>query len=185
MCDLAPTLLELAGGTINPAAFDGRSQAANLRGEKARVDDHVFGAFSNKGIIDNQDRIFPIRCVRDRRYSLIWSPATKSITSNVTLTGALARLKAGEETRESKAVHPAESWVVANRPQDPLVRKLFHRPEFALYDLEKDPYELTNLADDPAHAGHLARLKTALMDHLRKHGDDDPVKTEHALTKKN
>lgn len=185
MCDLAPTLLELAGGTINPAAFDGRSQAANLRGEKARVHDHIFGAFSNKGIIDNQDRIFPIRCVRDGRYSLIWSPATKGITSNVTLTGALARLKAGGETRESKAVHPAESWVVAKGPDDPMVRKLFHRPEFALYDLEKDPYELTNLAHDPAHAGALARLKTALMDHLRKHGDDDPVKTEHALTKKN
>jgi len=185
MCDVAPTLVELAGGTIKPQAFDGRSQAANLRGEKTRVHDYVFGAFSNKGIIDNQDRIFPIRCVRDGRYSLIWSPATKDITSNVTLTGALARLHQRGDAKKSKVIHPAESWVEAKGPEDPLVHHLFHRPPFALYDLEKDPYELNNLADNPALAGDLERLKKALMEHLEKHGDGDPIKTELALTKKN
>ena len=185
MCDVAPTMVELAGGEVKPKAFDGRSQVANLRGEKTRVHDYVFGAFSNKGIIDNMERIFPIRCVRDERYSLIYSPSTEGITSNVTLTGALAKVHQEEPARKQKAVHPAESWVKAKGSEDPIVRKLFHRPEFALYDLENDPYELANLAEDPEHATQLARLKKALMDYLKKHGDDDPVKTERALTKKN
>lgn len=185
MCDVAPTMVELAGGEVKPEVFDGQSQVANLRGEKTKIHNYVFGAFSNKGIIDNRERIFPIRCVRDERYSLIYSPRTDAITSNVTLTGALAKVHQDEPAKKQKSVHPAESWVKAKGPKDPMVQQLFHRPEFALYDLENDPHELANLAEDPEHATQLMRLKKALMDYLKKYGDEDPVKTERALTKKN
>ena len=45
--------------------------------------------------------------------------------------------------------------------------------EFELYDLERDPGELANLADDPAHAELRARLAARLVELRRETGDPD------------
>ena len=42
-----------------------------------------------------------------------------------------------------------------------------------LFDLGKDPWELENLAGDPAHAGTVARLRGALAEWMRR--VDDPL----------
>ncbi len=34
-----------------------------------------------------------------------------------------------------------------------------HRPQFELYDIQRDPDEVTNLAADPRHTATLAGLK--------------------------
>ncbi|MEM9443858.1 MAG: sulfatase [Verrucomicrobiota bacterium] len=189
MCDIAPTIVEMAGGEFEATDFDGRSQLANLIGTPTRLHNYVFGAFSNKGIIDNRDRVYPIRSVRDGRYSLIYSPKSAEKTSNVTLTRAL-RLLEGDATvgksRESKKIiEPTLSWVLAEGADHPLVRKLHHRPEFALYDLEKDQYELNDLSSSPEHQKTFNRLKGALFAFLEANGDADPVETETKATKKN
>ena len=45
---------------------------------------------------------------------------------------------------------------------------------FLLFDLDKDPHELRNLADDPAHAGTLASLKRKLAELQKEMNDPLP-----------
>ena len=45
------------------------------------------------------------------------------------------------------------------------------RPREELYDLQADPQELRNLAEDPALAGELGRMRQALADWQRVTGD--------------
>jgi len=60
------------------------------------------------------------------------------------------------------------------------------RPPEELYDLNADPYELTNLAADPAHAEKLAEMQTALDAWIKDTGDageipEDPLPAEYDL----
>lgn len=48
------------------------------------------------------------------------------------------------------------------------------RPVEELYDLRADPYELNNLADDPAHAAVLAEMRGALDRWMKETGDRGP-----------
>ena len=180
MCDLAPTFVELAGGEFEADDFDGRSQLANLTGNPTKIHDHVFGAFSNKGIIDNRERIYPIRAIRDNRFSLIWSPKHDSMTSNVSISASLKLLE-GEDSNDKKEFVSA-SFVKAKGKDDPIVRNLHIRPEFALFDRSKDPYELSNLAENPEYAPTLEKMKSALFQFLEANDDADPVATETTIT---
>jgi arylsulfatase A-like enzyme len=47
-----------------------------------------------------------------------------------------------------------------------------------LFDLKADPDELTNLAADPAHAGEVERLTTALRGWQKQLGDPAPLKVD-------
>ncbi len=47
-----------------------------------------------------------------------------------------------------------------------------HRPAEELYDVESDPYELKNLAADPAHAAALNELRQKLKEWRLQQGED-------------
>ena len=181
--DVTPTLVDAAGGTLKPSACDGMSFLPLLKGKAlAPPRKYVFGAFTNCRIIDNRDRIYPIRSIRDRQFSLIYNPNHGSITSNVSLSQAL-KLVQGEDAG-SKNLNLAASWVPQAKKDNrakALVHKLHHRPEYELYDLNEDPYELENKADDPKHKKTFDRLKKALRTKLKQLGDSDPIATETSL----
>ena len=90
--DVTPTFVEAAGGKLGPKAVDGKSFLGMLKGETQTLHDYVYGAFTNCRIIDNRDRVYPIRVIRNKEFSLIWNPNHESITSNVSLSGVLHRL---------------------------------------------------------------------------------------------
>jgi arylsulfatase A-like enzyme len=47
-----------------------------------------------------------------------------------------------------------------------------------LFDLNADPHEMKNLADDPAHAGEIKKLTTLMQNWQRKVGDTQPLRVE-------
>ena len=177
--DITPSLVDELGGKLEKGAVDGKSFLNLLKGVEDPIHQYVYGAFTNCRIIDNRERIYPIRAIRDKRYSLIYNPNHKSITSNVTLTQAL-KMTEDNETKP-KDLNPTGSWVAKpdkSKMEQALVHKLHNRDEFELYDLQKDPFEMKNLAGSAKHKKVQRRLKSALMAKLKEVEDSNPINTE-------
>jgi len=51
------------------------------------------------------------------------------------------------------------------------VNRFTTRPAIEFYDLQSDPWELHNLAADPAHAARIANMRAALTAWMTQQGD--------------
>ncbi|MGB0258451.1 MAG: hypothetical protein ACPGES_07365, partial [Coraliomargarita sp.] len=123
---------------------------------------------------------YPIRVIRNKEFSLIYNPNHTRKTSNVTLSSALQML----EGQSPSTVDVAASWVdLANKTdaEEQLIQKLHQRPEYELYDLSRDPYELNNEIDNPEYAATAELLKQQLQERLAELNDADPIATEESL----
>ncbi len=169
--DVVPTLIEAAGGNPNridtgrPGAagggrgFDGRSFLSLLLGKADAFRDFVYGAHTTRGIIRGSE-CYPIRSVRSTTHKYIRNLNAGIPFNNVVI-----------DTRENSIwgswVKSAEtSQFAADR-----VKMYRHRPAEELYDLTADPYELKNLAGDPACREIKARLRKQLDAWMAQQGD--------------
>ena len=59
------------------------------------------------------------------------------------------------------------------------VEAYIHRPRHELYDLESDPHEVVNLADQPEHAKLLGELQEKVRVWQKQTGDPWFIKYEH------
>ncbi|HUT95922.1 MAG TPA: sulfatase [Thermoguttaceae bacterium] len=145
--DLAPTILDFAGCLPKKSPIQGRSFLSVLDREKPDGWDEIYASHTFHEIT----MYYPMRVVRGRRYKLIWNlahelpyPFASDLWASSTFQD---RYRHGPATLYGKRA----------------IGAYIHRPRFELYDLEKDPDEVHNLADDPAHAeileAHQAKLK--------------------------
>ena len=144
--DLAPTLLDMVGIKVPAGTMDGRSFRAGLDGGRLRGWDEVFASHSFHEIT----MYYPMRVVRTRRHKLIWN-----VASGLVYPSALDLIK-------------SPSWISVTSTGGTkfgarTVEAYLRRPAFELYDLERDPDEVVNLADDPAHR----RLQAELLEKLK------------------
>lgn len=165
--DLLPTCLEAAGGKA-PEGINGRSFLPVLRGEKTAHRDRVFATHSGDGSFN----VYPIRAVRtkDWKYVRNLDPDAEHHTHVDKAAGGDGR-DYWDSWAEKAKTDPAAAAVV---------RRYHTRPAEELYDLRADPWELTNLAADPAHAATIKSLRADLDAWMKAQGDQG-LKTERSL----
>ena len=128
-----------------------------------RRDDHRDRVFLTHSGDGNMNR-YPIRAVRTRRWKYIRNldPEAEHHTHIDKGNAGDGRL-AWDAWAEAARTDPAAAAIVD---------RYHHRPAEELYDLDADPWEQTNLADDPAHASTLAGLRADLDAWMREQGDE-------------
>ena len=69
---------------------------------------------------------------------------------------------------------PTKAWIIKNRNQENEKYYQFafgKRPKEELYEIESDPFQINNLADDPDFTSVKNQLKEQLMNELKATGD--------------
>ncbi|HEY2342447.1 MAG TPA: sulfatase [Chthoniobacteraceae bacterium] len=161
LVDVLPTLVDVAGGHTGDD-LDGRSFKKVLLGETDHFRDLIFSTHSGDGNMN----VYPSRCVRDDRWKYILNlhPEFK-FTSHITEV-------AGEDGNYWR------SWVEkakADAAAATKVHRYQERPREELYDLHDDSFEEHNLAEDPANAPVLKRMRAALEDWMKQQGDQAKI----------
>ena len=160
--DLAPTILDFAGALSGGNTFQGRSFKSVLEQEHPQGWDVTYASHTFHEIT----MYYPMRVVRERRYKLIWNiahgldyPFASDLWEASTWQ---ATLQGGEKYYGKRTV---EAYL--------------HRPKFELYDLENDPHEIKNLADNPRYEKVLHELKEKLKAFQKRTKDPWLLKWEY------
>jgi len=171
--DVLPTLVEAAGGEAAQHRYDGTSFLPVLLGKKSRHRKFVYGMHNNIP----EGPAYPVRTVSDGRYRYIRNLAPDEIYIEKHLMGWSGQ---GELNNPYWATWVRDAW---NNPHTyDMVKRYTRRPAEQLYDTAKDPYELDNLANDPAMAEIKAALSAELDRWMKAQGDPGvPLDTHEAL----
>lgn len=154
--DVTPTFVAIAGGKpVND--LDGKSFLPVLLGKSNRGRDYAYGIHNNIP----EGPAYPIRNIRDTKYKL------------------LLNLKSEKDYHIKYMMNPKKptywmSWlaVAENSAQAKfLTDRIVKKPAVEFYDLQKDPYELNNLANDPAYKKQIATYTVKLKQWMQQQGD--------------
>jgi arylsulfatase A-like enzyme len=141
--DLLPTLVELAGGK-SPSNIEGKSILPILKGEKNIIRDKIFAEKTYHELYD------PIRGIRTERYKMIYN----------------------FEPLDTLYQIPIDIY---NEISGQYMKDFYKEPRETeeLYDLENDPNERVNLAENPEFENILGTLKKELFDWIKY--TNDPI----------
>lgn len=155
--DITPTLVAIAGGKPI-AGLDGVSILPVIEGKTKVNRLYAFGIHNNRP----EGPSYPIRSIRDTKYKLI------------------ENLSPEKEYHIKYMMNPAKNdsywngWLALAQTSPEakkLTDRIVKRPALEFYDLSKDPYELHNLAEDPAYAKMLQGYKKHLEEWMKQQGD--------------
>lgn len=149
--DILPTFIDVAGGK-RAEVMDGKSMLNVLAGRKKEHREYAFHVHHNIP----EGPAYPIRSISDSKYRLIWNLTPDS-------------------TYIEKHIEKAP-WYLSWKAQDSehareILHRYKHRPEYELYDIEKDPYEMTNLAGQKELQKKQNELTAELVAWMKQQGD--------------
>jgi uncharacterized sulfatase len=173
LTDIAPTFLEAAGLPVTEQ-MTGRSLMDILLSDKSgRVDpkrDRVFAGNERTTWCRPNGAGYPGRAIRTYRWLYIrnyepqrWPAGDPDIDAKPE--GSYGDINAG----------PTKDYMIENK-DDPAVAPLFElgfgkRPAEELYDVEDDPWQIHNLADDAAYSNVKVELASQLQKYQRRTKD--------------
>jgi len=151
--DLAPTMLTIANASLPPRMQGKPFLGANAAGPK----EFVFGARDRC-----DETVFRFRTVRDKRYRYIrnFTPERPFLQPNEYKEKQYPVWNLLKELHAAGKLTPEQDVLCAPT-----------MPEEELYDLERDPHEIKNLAKSPEHKKTLERLRNVLNKWIEETND--------------
>jgi arylsulfatase A-like enzyme len=181
LTDLAPTFLEAAGITP-PERMTGRSLLKILRSPRSgRIEpdrDCVFTARERHAWCRIDGKGYPSRMIRTTDFLYIRNYEPDRWPSGI------YRIVTNEGHYGDVDASPTKNYMLKHR-EDAGGKRLFElafgkRPGEKLYDCRKDPSQMRNLADDPAHESVKRRLSDRLTTYLKE--THDPRETSKPVS---
>jgi len=162
--DITPTILDYAGVKLKQKpAMHGRSFLPILEQSKPAGWDEVYASHTFHEVT----MYYPMRVVRSGKFKLIWNIASP-------LPFPIASDLYGSATWQD-TLKRGDDFVYGKRT----VKAYENRPAFELFDVEKDPDELHNLANESEHQDTLTSLKQKLRQFQKRTSDPWVLKWEH------
>ncbi len=167
-CDIAPTLVDMAGGEA--PVMDGKSLLSVLKGETSEHREHAYIVHQYEG--------YTQRAIRNKEFKLIWSPKQENDYYLDVMMGS----------RHGKLFAQAwQEWLEKSKT-DPdaqaKIDRVVKHPEFELYNIKNDPWELDNLASNPEYSQKVAEMHAQLKADMERLNDTfstvDPKKAKKA-----
>jgi N-sulfoglucosamine sulfohydrolase len=159
--DITPTLIDFAGGKAIEG-LDGFSFFPVIEGRANKHRHYAYGMHNNIP----EGPAYPIRSIRDDRYKLILN-LTPEARYHIKYIMTPGRNTALWDSWQEKAQVTERAKFLTSR--------ITKRPAVEFYDIRKDPWELNNLADDPAYATTIETLTHELHSWMRQQGDEGAV----------
>lgn len=159
--DVTPTFVDVSGQPpqthFDGKPLDGASFLPVLVGDKTTHKSYTYSLQTTRGIINGSD-CYGIRSVSNGRYRLVWNLTPDQSFQNAVFTTSwwaewVGRSEAGDETAKR------------------LVKAYSSRPEYELYDVIADPWNMRNLADRPSMETVRRGLAAKLSEWMDQQGD--------------
>ena len=150
--DILPTIVSAAGEKV-PKNVPGIDLCQVFKGNAKPIRKYLFGERNTDAAIFH----YPQRAIRDSRYKLIKTlmPGTRDPAVHRYLVNGASNFRGSPTYEELKQ---------ENETTQRIYNDWLNPPKYQLFDLEKDPNEFVNLANDPA----LKKVKQRLIERLEK-----------------
>lgn len=149
--DILPTFIDMAGGKISDC-IDGKSFLDLLKNKTDKHHKYAFHVHNNVP----EGPSYPIRSISDGHYRLIWNIDYK---------------------KEYVENHLEQSdWFISwktnnDKHNKEIMERFIHRPEYELYNIVSDPYEMNNLFGKLEYADKVKELKKELKKWMIEQND--------------
>ncbi|WP_052823480.1 sulfatase family protein [Neotamlana sedimentorum] len=168
-CDILPTLIDAAGGNV-PTNLDGKSLMPIINKQADTHREYAFFLY-NSG---SEGPEYASRAVTDGKFKLIWNLTPDNLYAVRVINGFdYGYVDKKMPDRDVRQIYL--SWFEKagyNETASNLVQRYKKRPEFELYNLNEDLYELNNLSNQPEYGSRITVLKKAIQDWMKQQGDD-------------